>query len=99
MKWNTVTLLVYGNNISELNPSTVYNGVTIDKIEKVENQNYLFVTLNISQEAKPGIVKLNFKKGLKTIITKDFPLLEREKNSANRESFSQKDNILLIVLD
>lgn len=99
MKWNTVTLLVYGKNISELNPSTDYTGVTIDKIEKVENQNYLFITLNISQEAKPGIVKLNFKKRSKTIITKDFPLLEREKNSANRESFSQKDNILLIVPD
>lgn len=99
MRWNKITLLIYGNKISELNPSTVYNGVTIDKIEKVENQNYLFVTLNVSQEAKSGIVKLNFKKGTKTIITKDFPLLEREKNSANRESFSQKDNILLIVPD
>lgn len=99
MKWNKITLLVYGNKISELNPSTVYNGVTIDKIEKVENQNYLFITLNVSQEAKSGIVKLNFEKGSKIIITKDFPLLEREKNSVNRESFSQKDNILLIVPD
>lgn len=99
MKWNKITLLIYGSKINELTPTIVYEGVSIDKVEKVENPNYLFVTLNINSEAKSGILKLNFKKGSKTIITKDFPLLEREKNSANRESFSQKDNILLVVPD
>ena len=99
MKWNKITLLVYGNKINELNPSINYKDVVIEKIEKVENPNYLFITLIINAEAKPGIVKLDFKKGTKSILTKDFPLLEREKNSANRESFSQKDNILLIVPD
>ncbi len=99
MKWNKITLLIYGSNINDLTPTIVYEGVSIDKVEKVENPNYLFVTLNINSEAKFGILKLNFKKGSKTIITKDFPLLEREKNSANRKSFSQKDNILLLVPD
>ncbi len=99
MKWNKITLLIYGSNINDLTPTIVYEGVSIDKVEKVENPNYLFVILNINSEAKSGILKLNFKKGSKTIITKDFPLLEREKNSANRKSFSQKDNILLLVPD
>jgi hypothetical protein len=99
MKWNKITLLIYGSKIKELTPTIVYEGVSIDKVEKVENPNYLFVTLNINSEAKSGTLKLNFKKGRKTIIAKDFPLLEREKNSANRESFSQKDNILLVVPD
>lgn len=99
MKRNKITLLIYGSNINDLTPTIVYEGVSIDKVEKVENPNYLFVILNINSEAKSGILKLNFKKGSKTIITKDFPLLEREKNSANRKSFSQKDNILLLVPD
>jgi len=99
MKWHEINILVYGDKINELSPCVNFTGVAITKIEKVENQNYLFITLNISPEAKPGIVKITFKNGNKTIITKDFPLLEREKNSANRESFTQKDNILLIVPD
>lgn len=32
-------------------------------------------------------------------MSKDYPILEREKNSANRESYSQKDAIYLIVPD
>jgi len=99
MKWNKVTLLVYGEKISMLRPAVNYAGVEIDKIESVENPNYLFVTLIIKPAAKPGIVKIVFKKGTKVIIIKDFPLLERDQNSASRLSFSQKDNILLIVPD
>ena len=99
MKWNEVTVLIYGEKVSELNPSINYAAVEISKVEKVENKNYLFVTLNIGSEALPGTVKIAFKKENKTVITKDFPLLEREPNSANRPSFSQKDNILLIVPD
>ena len=99
MKWNVVHLLIYGDKINNLSPTINFTGVEISKIENVENPNYLFVTLTIKPEAKPGVVKITFKKENKIFITKDFPLLEREQNSANRESFSQKDNILLIVPD
>jgi len=99
MKYNTLTLLVYGQNCSQLTPSFDYKGVQLLKTETVENPNYLFVTLVISPQAEAGVVKLNFKKGKKTLFVKDFPLLPREENSANREGFSSKDNILLIVPD
>jgi glycosidase len=99
MKYNTITLLVYGKGIQNLEPEVKYEGVKLVKTEKVENANYLFVTLEINDQAPIGTAKINFKKGNKTIITKDFPLLERQKNSANRGSFSQKDAIYLIVPD
>ena len=99
MKYNKVTLLIYGDKISELTPSIEHKGAEITTIEKVENPNYLFVTIAISPDAKVGKVKIVFKNGKKIIITKDFPLLEREKNSANRIGFSTKDAILLIVPD
>ncbi len=99
MKYNTITLLVYGVNISELQASISYKGVSLIKKEKFENKNYLFVTLKIGPSAKAGNVKINFTLNGKLIISKDFPLLEREKNSANRESYSQKDAIYLIVPD
>lgn len=99
MKWNTVTLLIYGNEINNLDVSANYNGVTITKVQKVENPNYLFVSIFIAPNTKAGAVVLNFKKENKTLFTKNYPLLARENNSSNRASFSQKDNILLIVPD
>lgn len=99
MKLNQITLLVYGNNIQDLEPTTKYEGVSIVKTEKVENPNYLFVTINIAPDTKVGKAKIDFKKKGKTFITKDFPLLARENNSAFRESFSNKDVILLIMPD
>lgn len=99
MKYNTITVLVYGNNISELQPSISYKGVTLLKKEKFENKKYLFVTLKIDPTAKAGNVKINFTQNGKLILSKDFPILEREKNSANRASYSQKDAIYLIVPD
>ena len=99
MKLNQITLLIYGTNIQNLEPEIKYQGVKIVKSEKTENPNYLFVTINISPETAAGTAKINFKKNNKTIITKDFPLLARENNSANRPSFSPKDAILLIMPD
>jgi neopullulanase len=99
MKLNQITLLIYGTNIQNLEPEIKYQGVKIIKTEKVENPNYLFVTINISPETLAGTAKINFKKNNKTIVTKDFPLLARENNSANRASFSPKDAILLIMPD
>ena len=99
MNLNKITLLVYGKDIQNLQPSIQYEGVTLLKTEKVENPNYLFLTLEISPRTAVGTVKIDFKKDNKSFITKNFPLLEREKNSANRASFAQKDAILLIMPD
>ncbi|WP_281324133.1 glycoside hydrolase family 13 protein [Flavobacterium sp. IMCC34518] len=99
MKLNQITLLVYGTDIQNLEPQIKYSGVKIIKTEKVENPNYLFVTIDISPQTKAGTAKIEFQKKGKTIITKDFPLLARENNSANRASFSPKDAILLIMPD
>jgi glycosidase len=99
MKFNTITLLVYGNNIGLLQTKINYPGVQLIKTETVENKNYLFVTLKILPTAKAGVVKIGFLHNNKQIITKNFPLYEREKNSSSRISFSPKDAVYLIVPD
>ncbi|KFF10563.1 hypothetical protein IW15_19690 [Chryseobacterium soli] len=99
MKYNTITLLIYGKDLSDLQPSISYSGVEVLTTETVENKNYLFLTLKITSSAKPGTVTIDFLKNNKKIITKNFPLLEREAGSADRESFTQKDAIYLIVPD
>lgn len=99
MKYNTITLLLYGKNIADLQPSLTYRGVRLLKKETTENKNYLFVTLKIDASAKPGNVTINFSQRGNVVLTKDFPILSREKNSASRKSFSPKDAIYLIVPD
>ncbi|RIA10197.1 glycosidase [Flavobacteriaceae bacterium MAR_2010_72] len=99
MKYNTVTLLLYGHNISDLNPIIEYPGVEWISTEKVTNKNYVFITLKINDNAKAGNILLKFYDAEKLAITKEFPILKREKNSAQRESFSQEDAILLIFPD
>ena len=99
MKYNTITLLVYGSKLADLKPSFNYARVELIKTDKVENKNYLFVTLKINPTAKAGNIKINFSKDNKIILSKYFPLLQREKGSANRSSFTPKDAILLIVPD
>lgn len=99
MKLNTITLLVYGKEIQNLEPSIKYDGLNIVKVQKVENPNYLFLTIQISAEAKAGNAKIEFKKGNRSVLTKYFPLLPREPGSANRTSFTPKDVIFLIVPD
>ena len=99
MNLNEITLLVYGDAINNLEPSIKYKGVSITKVDKVENPNYLFITININKSAEPGKVKIEFHKNNTLITSKEFPLLTRKKESSNRASFSQKDAILLIVPD
>ena len=86
MKNADVQLLVYGSRIGTFTPSVSAVGVTISKVEKVENPNYLFVTLTLSGKAKPGKLDLQFKKDTKTVHF-SYELRERRKGSALRQGF------------
>jgi len=99
MKYSTITLLIYGNDLSDLQPSLNYPDVELVKSDTVENKNYLFVTLKINSAARAGNIKINFSKNNKIVLSKYFPLLDREQCNANRIGFDQKDAILLIVPD
>ena len=65
MKQTELELLVYGDNISDLQPE--FSGdITIKKVVKVENPNYLFVTVD-TDGTPPGTQTLSFKKGRKIV--------------------------------
>ena len=99
MKYNTISLLVYGKDLNNLKPHVNYAGVKLLKAEQVDSPNYLFLTLEISESAKAGTLKIHFDKDGKTLLTRDFPLSARKPNSAQRLSFSQRDAICLIFPD
>ncbi len=61
-----VQLLVYGKNISESEVSINYPGVTLEKINKVENPNYLFLDLKIGASTTPGKFPILFSQKVKS---------------------------------
>ena len=62
MKNPKLQLLVYGKNISNCEVKINYAGVTLEKINKVENPNYLFLDLNIAPETQAGQMNIELSK-------------------------------------
>lgn len=99
MKSPKLQLLVHGENISDLKPELNYDGVSIEKVSRVSNPNYLFVDLLIDKKTKAGEFDILFKKGKKIAITYKYKLLKREEGSAQRIGFTPKDVMYLITPD
>ncbi len=108
MKNPKLQLLVYGKNIKDCDVKINYQGVTLEKTNKVENPNYLFLDLNIALETKAGQMDIELSKTIqiqkgrkKTIdqiikITQPFQLKIRDKKP---QVIDSKDFIYLILPD
>ena len=98
MKNTELQVMFYGKNIADASFSLEnYEGVTIKEVCKVENPNYLFVYLNVSEQAKPGTMNFLFKEGKKTTSHK-FELRPRN-NKPGAMGFTPKDVLYLIMPD
>ncbi|MBN2756633.1 MAG: glycoside hydrolase family 13 protein [Bacteroidales bacterium] len=93
-----VQLLIYGDNIAELNVSIKNKDLKLLKVNKTENKNYLFLDLEISKTAKAGIININFKKENKS-FNYEYELKKRENNPDNHKGFYSSDAIYLIMPD
>ena len=108
MKNPKLQLLVYGKNIKDCDVKINYQGVTLEKINKVENPNYLFLDLNVAPETKAGQMNIELSKTIqiqkgrkKTIdqiikITQPYQLNVRYKKP---QVIDSKDFIYLILPD
>lgn len=102
MKWNKVQVMLHGDAIANASGGFTINypGVTITNVHKVENVNYVFIDLNISPVAKPGIVKIKVNKASSPFDI-SFELMGRRKG--NGKDFAQgvtsKDFMYLIMPD
>jgi len=99
MQDDKLQVMVHGNNIADLTPSINSKEVIIQRINKVENNNYLFIDLVISDTAKAGNVRINFQKDNKTVTSYNYKLLPRNKHSNAQLSYSGRDVIYLITPD
>lgn len=98
MKYNKVQLIVHGKNIADYKPSIQYKGVTIEKVNKVENPNYLFVDITIAPTAKSGKFPIEFKASGKENLSYSYELKERNKGT-KAQGVTNKDFIYLLMPD
>ena len=99
MKTNELQILVYGNSINDLIPKISNSNIELTSFNKVQNENYLFLNISISENAKPDEVEIDFYKNNVLVDRYIFSLLEREKNASNVEGFDNSDVMYLITPD
>lgn len=97
MKNPELQILVYGKNIANQTVE-LSDGVQIKNLQKVENPNYVFITVNTAEINTPKFT-INLKNGKKLINSYTYELKQRNPDSAERSSFSSKDVIYLIMPD
>ena len=99
MKHDRVELMVHGDHIAALVPKVSHPGVSIANVAKVDNPNYLFVTLAIAADAKPGTFDIEFHDSANRVLRHPWRLDTREAGSAARRGFDASDAIYLITPD
>jgi glycosidase len=92
-------LLIYGDRITELQPHIAYKGVSIERVVRVKNPNYVFINLIIKENTTPVSFDINFKKNGKVVEKRNYQLLPREEGSSKRQGFNGSDVIYLITPD
>jgi glycosidase len=91
-------LLVYGEGIGKKRVSFDYRGVELNRMVTTDNPNYLFVYLDISEEASPGTIELEFAGSGRT-ITHIYELRERQGSAGRHQGFDSSDVIYLLMPD
>jgi glycosidase len=96
MEHSDVQIMFYGKNIAE-NQVSVSNGIIIKGIQKTENPNYVFVTIDTKNTTAQDLV-FTFKNKNKS-FTQNYSLKSRKENSKFRKSFDSSDMIYLLMPD
>jgi neopullulanase len=96
MNHSNVQIMFYGKNIAQ-NEVTISNNIIISNIQKTENPNYLFITIDTKNVTSQDFF-FTFKNKKKS-FTQKYSLKSRRENSKNRKSFDASDVIYLIMPD
>lgn len=98
MKWDTVQLMVYGENLGDVNVRSENPALKVLGVNSTQNKSYLFVDLYVPENLQPATYNLIF---FYDDIEKQysFPVLERELQVDEHKGFSNEDVIYLIMAD
>lgn len=91
-------LLVKHPNIASATPTIANATIKIEKVQKGESPNYLFIDLNI-EKASAGRFNIEFKLENNEILTQTYELKERIKAAEDYIGFDSSDALYLITPD
>jgi neopullulanase len=102
MKNPKVQLIMHGEMVGQFtNVSITYPGVKIEKVNRVESKNYLFVDLIVAPSTKPGVIKIKLTGG--GLPQEDVFYELKPRSTANGKSrvmgVTSKDAIYLLMPD
>ncbi len=99
MRHHQVELMVHGQGIARLKPRLAHDGVSIVDVQRTNNSNYLFVSVDVAADARPGTFDIDFLDGQRVAATHPWRLDAREVGSAQRRGFDARDAIYLVMPD
>ncbi len=99
MKNSRLQLLVHGEAIADLEPALEYPGISIVRVTRTANPNYLFIDLTIGADAAAGTLTIDFRRKNRTVLRHEYRLDAREPESAARRGFGTADALYLVMPD
>ena len=96
MHLSKIEIMLHGENIAKYEVKV--EGLDILGIQKTENDNYIFVTVETKNKA-PKVYPITLMKGKKEIYKYPFELKKRTENSRFRQGFDASDVIYLLMPD
>lgn len=99
MRKRIVTLTVYGHNVALTRAVLKAKGVSVCACATLSSANYLFVDLDISPLAIPGVYDITLTYEGRTVATIPFEIKERKRDSAQRRGVTQADVVYLAMPD
>lgn len=98
MPVSELQLQLYGKDVGLYRASVSAPGVSITKQVAVDSTNYLFLYLELSEEAEAGTLSIELSKGNES-FTYDYEILEREPTAGRNQGFDSSDLIYLMMPD
>jgi neopullulanase len=102
MKWNKVEVMIYSKTTPFTNPGFKINypGITLEKAEVLENPKYASLALLVGQDAKPGMVTLEWTQGKKTQrVNWELKARREGKGTTFAQGISSEDLVYLLMPD
>jgi glycosidase len=98
MEWDTVQLMVYGENLSDVNSSFNDSKLKIIEVHKIENPSYVFIDVEVPADLTTGEYKLTLEKN-NSSIEFNYSFLKRESDKESHQGFLPDDIIYLVMPD
>lgn len=98
MKHNRIQLMVYGEQLSELQFEFDDARIVVEAVHPVANDDYAFVDIVVPAELPPGEYRYKAWSGQQEVVG-TYALVKRDRSGGRHQGFSAKDTIYLITPD